>query len=271
MTDRQTIYIAAYVKSGSTWATRLLADVLDSPCGGCMPSEDSKEVATEGQDRPGPYIVRKGHFVLIDDDGPGEVVPRPHRLAWRRLTNEKIVFLVRDPRDICVSGAWHWNKSTGEKAVKTFLDRMIAGDVARCGRWDEYVRNWNNAITSVDCGAVVKLGNAKFNTVHYEGLVSNTTSWLFKIFFELNIQYSNDRVNGAIKRQSFQSRKGRIQKINREWELSEMGYSVEQALRRNNMRKGIAGDWKNHFTPEMNERIWQEFGWVMERLGYDQN
>jgi hypothetical protein len=35
------------------------------------------------------------------------------------------------------------------------------------------------------------------------------------------------------------------------------------------MRKGIAGDWRNYFTPEMNQRIWLEFGWMMERLGFE--
>lgn len=236
---RKTIFISSYPKSGSTWATRLLADILDSPSGGCMPSEDSKEVATEGQDRPGPYIVRKGHFVLIDDD-TGPVVPRLHRLAWRQLAGERIVFLVRDPRDICVSGAWHW-RQTPEK----FLDRMIKGDVARCGRWDEYCDKW---MTKLDF-------DENFTALVYESLLANPIQCIPRVLSDLDILWNHKIVYTVVKRQSFATRKAQIGNDPKE-------------LRRNNMRKGIVGDWRNHFTPEMNDKIWDEFGWMMERLGY---
>lgn len=234
---RQTIYVSSYPKSGSTWCTRLLGDVLDSPTGGCMPEEDTKEIATEGQNRPGPYIIRKGHFVLIDND-TGPVVPNPHRLAWKQLTDERIVFLVRDPRDICVSGAWHW-----QKPVEIFLDRMIKGEVARCGRWDKYnskyleLFGWHNGI-------------------RYEDLLNDTKEtirYLLDYFVITDIQSSH--INAAIARNTFESRKAQIG-------------NDYQVLRRNNMRKGIAGDWRNHFTPAMNDLIWSEFGWMMERLNY---
>lgn len=205
-----------------------------------MPEEDRKEVATEGQDRPGLYIVRKGHFVLIDDD-IGPVVPTPHRLAWKRLTNERIVFLVRDPRDICVSGAYHWRVS-----VEEFLERMIKGDVAKCGRWDEYIKDWNNKLS---CSKRMLV-----STVRYESLLMHTGIVLNNMFSSLSINYNSTEAMFAIQRQSFQSRKAQIS-------------DNEAELRRNNMRKGIAGDWRNHFTPAMNDRIWSEFGWMM--VGYD--
>lgn len=235
--EKQIIYVAGYPKSGTTWLTRLLGDVLNSPTGGCMPSEDASEVATGGQYRSGSYIVRKGHFVLIDDD-TGPVVPRPHRLTWQQLTNERIVFLVRDPRDICVSGAWHW-RVTSEQ----FLDRMIKGDVARCGRWDKYVDKW------------LSYKNALH--ISYEDLIKNpafSVNYILNNALSLNALEIN-KLKDCIMRQSFAARKFQIG-------------DDRQELRRNNMRKGIAGDWHNHFTPEMNERIWNEFGRMMERLGY---
>lgn len=243
MKDRQTIFVSAYPKSGSTWCTRLLADVLNSPSGGCMPEEDAKEVATEGQDRPGAYVVRKGHFTLIEDNGPGPVVPRPHRLAWQRLTDERILLLVRDPRDICISGAWHWRQTPEQ-----FLERMIRGDVARCGRWDEFISKW--AHYNHDICSVTK----------FELLLR--FPWTETVHILSNIEAS-DGIDGlqileAIQRQSFASRQAQI------------GDNPAE-LRRNNMRKGIVGDWRNHFTPAMNERIWGEFGWMMEGLGYERN
>ena len=245
--NRQTIFISGYPKSGNTWLTRLLGDVLNSPTGGCMPSEDTKEVATEGQDRPGPYIVRKGHFVLIDDDGSGEIVPRPHRLAWRRLTNEKIVFLVRDPRDICVSGAYHWRQT-----LKVFLEKMLKGDVAKCGRWDEYCDRWLGLFH------VMPMAEGGMAIVKYEDLLDKPYLKTPSILDGLGCEWHRVFLYEAVRRQSFSTRKAQIGNDKKE-------------LRRNNMRKGIVGDWKNNFTPQMSERIWSEFGWMMERLGYEQD
>lgn len=243
--QRQTIYVSSFPKSGSTWLTRLLGDALNSPTGGCMPREDWREVATEGLDRPGPYIIRKGHFILIDDNGSGQVVPRPHRLAWQRLTNEKIVFLIRDPRDICISGSWHWHTSP-----EKFLDRMIRGNVARCGRWDKYCEKWLGSFQA----------NFGLAIVRYEHLIQYASMELWRALFYIDSEFTSDKsnrqiLNDAIERQSFASRNRRIGNDERE-------------LRRNNMRKGIAGDWKNRFTGTMNDQIWNEFGWMMDGLGY---
>lgn len=232
-----TIYIAAYPKSGSTYLTRLLGDILNSPTGGCVPEEDKADPATEGQDRPGPYIVRRGHFVLVDSEEA--LIPEPHKLAWKQLTNERITFLVRDPRDICVSGAYHWRIS-----VDKFLEQMIAGDVAGCGRWDKYCQAW------LDWGRVVVL--------RYRDIVRNNVRSRYYIGNLLNdhlgLDYDPRRISGAFRRQSFEARS--------------IGLN-ENEMRRNNMRKGIVGDWRNYFTPEMNDKIWREFGPVMGRFGYE--
>lgn len=238
MADRQVVYVSGYPKSGTTFLTRLLGDVLNSPTGGCMPSEDHKEIATEGQDRSGLYIIRKGHFVLIDDN-TGPVIPSPHRMAWKQLADEKIVFLVRDPRDICVSGAYHWRVTPAE-----FLDRMIKGNVAKCGRWDEYVNRWLQFAKS-----------NKIAVTKYEDLLERTANHIYRIM-KCVIPFDADEGNydlHAIWRQSFASRSKGLD---------------EKEMRRNNMRKGVVGDWRNHFTTEMNDKIWNEFGWIMERLGY---
>lgn len=250
----QTIYVAGYPKSGTTYLTRLLGDVLNSPTGGCVPSEDKNEVATEGLSRPGSYVVRKGHFVLIDDKGDGPVVPHPHRLAWQQLTNERIIFLVRDPRDICVSGAYHWNCSVGE-----FLERMIVGSVARCGRWDKYCNDWLKP-DGGDFSKPLESPEGYITAViKYEDLITETRytiSTLGQHIYGIRDTFELGTIDGIIERQSFANRKAQIG-------------DNEQDLKRNNMRKGVVGDWRNHFNIHMDARICIQFGWMMERLGYD--
>lgn len=231
----ETIYVSAYPKSGSTYLTRLLGDILNSPTGGSTPSQDGNEIATEGQDRPGPYIIRKGHFTFTDSD---VLVPSPHRMDCKHLTNEKIVFLVRDPRDICISGAYHWRISPAQ-----FLDRMIAGGVAKCGRWDEYVDGWFD------------LEYLQMDIAKYERLLSNPFLELDTMFRVLNLEIlTRGELYESIQRQSFEVRSKGLD---------------EKEMRRNNMRKGVVGDWRGKFTQQMEDKIWSEFGETMERLGYD--
>ena len=40
---------------------------------------------------------------------------------------------------------------------------------------------------------------------------------------------------------------------------------------RNHFRKGIAGDWKNHFTPRIKERFKDLYGEKLIRAGYEKN
>lgn len=241
--DRQIVYVSSYPKSGSTWLTRLLADTLNCPSGGSMPSEDAKEIATEGQDRPGPYIIRKGHFRLDEADF-GLVVPHPHVMAYKQLENEKIIFLVRDPRDICISGAYHWRQTPEQ-----FLDRMIAGNVARCGRWDEYVEGWLRILDDL-------VAIDKCCIMQYEELIKDSACYYLMIkLTNIDVNPSKNEVDAALNRQSFSTRANKLD-------------NNEQEMKRNNMRKGIAGDWRNHFTPAMNDKMWIEFGQTMARLGY---
>lgn len=229
------IYISAYPRSGSAWLTRLLNDIL--------PRDE--------------YVVRRGHFTLkngelsagkfyeLDDSGDRR---NPKRLDLSKITDERIIVLIRDPRDICVSGAWLW-----QQPVEQFLDRMILGDIVRCGRWDEYCDNF---ATTTGGSYLLIFGNV-ISTAKYEHLLSSPTHNIRRMIAEIALTPIGDlRIIQAVACQSFSALKSKIG-------------NDEQALRKAGLRKGIAGDWRNYFTEEMNDKIWSEFGWMMERLGYE--
>lgn len=223
------IYISAYPRSGTAWLTRLLNDILDAPRSG--------------------YTVRRGHFTMKDGElGPGRFYEtddkttrlNPKQLSPSGITDEKLIFLVRDPRDICVSGAWLW-----EQSVEQFLERMIQGRVVRCGRWDRYI------------AACFNFGNLDLAITNYERLSEACPGELVYILQQIGIlTFDGTRLLDIEARQSFATSQANIG-------------DNEQALRQAGLRKGIVGDWRNHFTEAMNDKIWSEFGWMMERLGYE--
>ena len=219
----QTIFLCGYPKSGTTWTTRLFADVLNCPCGGSVPSEDKKELASEGFDRPAPFIVRKGHYRLSQES-------KPHRISEHEITNEVMIHIVRDPRDVCVSGAYYWKCSVAE-----FLNRMIKGSIARCGPWNEFVNEWMNT------------KKLPVWTITYEQLLENPSRALKVSLDNLELSYDHDRIKGAIEGQSFDKHKN------------------ESRL----FRHGVKGDWKSHFDDAMNARIRKAFGETMRKMGYE--
>lgn len=241
-----TIYQVGYVKSGNTWLTRLLGDVLNSPTGGSIPQEDRREVAAEGSNRTGKYFVRKGHYLPVDNE-TGDITPEAHRLAYKLLTRQdRLVFLVRDPRDICISGSHHWRVTP-----ETFLDRMILGDVARLGRWDDYVKSWLEIIVNLLCG-----NQCPVSALTYEQLLKEKEARVLATLANLNIpDVPMKQIHDAYRRQSFEERKKQIQ---------ENG----DTLRRNNLHIGKSGEWVKYFSGKMHDRIWSEFGEIMQRVGY---
>lgn len=221
-----------------------MADALNCPTGASVPERDFNEWVKEGQDRSAPYIVRRGHFVLRNTGNC--LLPRAHRINPSYLTDERIVFLVRDPRDIAVSNSHYMRLPINE-----CLNIMFAKDQpnARFGPWDSYVKSW------LDLSYPIAV-------VQYEDLLIDAAKEVERIFAGLNLPIDNARIEQATIRQSFAVKRARIEKHG---DAMPRGKAFQLKF----VRKGIAGDWRNHFTPEQEQAVRNNFGEVMEYLGYE--
>lgn len=243
--DRKPIYVAGYPRSGTTWLTRLLGDALDCPTGGSMPSEDGREPATEGRDRPGPFVVRKGHFVLTDRGR--SFVPAPHRMNPAHRMGERVVLVVRDPRDVIVSGAFYFKN--GRQGLEAQAWNVIRGEgsMRSIGPIAAYMKSW------LECPM-------PFETVRYECLLEDPE----RALLELDLPYpSTDRLRAAVERQSFA--------VKRSWIL-ENGHLLPLGKTHNlhHLRKGIAGDWRNYFDRGLLALAGKHLTELLIDLGYEQ-
>ncbi len=245
-----TIYVAGYPKSGTTWITRLLGDVLRCKTGGSLPAEDKKEIAAEVYGEDSHIMIRKGHFVLMDTVASLPVI-KPHRLQWKGLhePSHKVVLVVRDPRDIAVSGAHHWKVS-----VDSFLQDMIKGTngMRTMGPWFVFMREWLAKYKEFD--AVI---------VRYEDMLQGADS-LEKLLNDLRFIVNNQMIAEAYERQSFQ---------NRVIDIIQNGhnYNLGRAFNLRFMRKGVAGDWRNHFTRTAAFDAEVNFGELLSYFKYESN
>lgn len=247
---RCNIYVGGYPKSGLTWLCRMLGDALNCPMGSARPEWDTASASTEGMARPGPWFVRRGHYVLTDE-ACDRVIPRLQRLAWRCLGESRAIFIVRDPRDVAVSSAYYWQVSLDLCLTKMATVHFVPE--IDCS-WNDYVRAW------LDSGIAV--------VTSYEALSRDCVGELGRVLQAARLPFDDGRLEQAVYRQSLEQR--------RKWTLSQeaqefyrgRGRGVEHWLRF--LRKGIVGDWANHFNREQMRLAQKYFGELMLELGYAQ-
>ena len=276
---RTPIHVVGYPKSGTTWLTRLIGDALDSPTGSGYALHD-REPATEGWDRPGPYLVLKSHHSGYD---------LPDHL--RPASGDRpapVIYLVRDIRDVVVSAFFQYHRGLDERLVLTpenggaprhalhrayFRNRILrlsrswqgglpflhasrarasrivrlVTQRGRAGRTStvQPIGNWSDHVRSwIDGRAAV--------VVRYESLIASPIDSLERTFRNLGLDVRGLDIEGAVERQSFARRKAE--------------FLAQNDRRGRALRRGVAGDWKRFLSPSVNRRIVRRHGDTLERI-----
>jgi len=238
--------VIGYPKSGNTWLSRLLGDALDSPVArwkGALP------LATEGENRKGPHTVYQLHLRPVDETCD-ELVPTAWKMCLGNYDGERLVFVVRDPRDVTVSVWKYWQMPSLDAA----LQAVTQGDnpVKPHGPWLSYIKRW------FTCGLV-------FPMVRYEDIHADALGTLKGLILALGIALPSDKVlTAAIQRQSFEEKRKAIG-------IDGHDRPYGQVIQLRNLRRGKVGDWKNHFRRGQAEIAEAHFGEGLERLGYEDN
>ncbi|MDW5503226.1 sulfotransferase domain-containing protein, partial [Pseudomonas lundensis] len=157
-----------------------------------------------------------------------------------------VIYLIRNPRDVLVSGYYFWGKTTLAKkpdSLGTYVEWFLKGNVPY-GSWFEHIRAWLS---------MRELDN--FLLLYYEDMKKDTMGTIKKICDFLGKKLEPDELDLVLKYSSFQVMKeNNMSNYNlMEKELILPGFTV--------MRNGTTGDWKNHFTvsqAEAFDKVFQE-------------
>lgn len=199
----------------------------------------------------------KGKMIQNVSSKPIENLPSPH-LVWSHKSYDpnypKVIYLVRDPRDIVISYYHHFQKYYGEtRDFDEFFDAFMKGSIGP-GRWDRNIEGWLNKQATIKNG---------FLLIKYEDLLESTSKEARRITNFLNVDRSEKEINEAVNWASFDNMKALEKKQNTH--LNGNSVNPEIAF----VREGKANKWKSVLSRAQQQQISQQFNKTLTRLGYD--
>lgn len=175
----------------------------------------------------------------------------------------RAIHIVRDGRDVAVSGFFHVYRNRVVKGgdtggvVKENVEGVMRGEADRLFT-DDHLRvraeSWNVVATSIDDRLRAELGD-RYLLIRYEDLLADRRAAVEGVFSFIGAAHPPDLVEEVIRRTSFETMSG--------------GRSAGEMDLSSGRRKGTAGDWVNYFTPR-DRALFSELAQpALERFGYE--
>jgi hypothetical protein len=247
---QKVLFIAGLPKSGTTWLKRMIAaypgfhELL-------IPDVAAYELATGGSHDYNLPTDMFSHFENMLVVTKMHVHGSPHNVKLLRAAGVKYVVLYRDLRDVAVSGvfylrqtAWHpehpvYAKLSVIEGLAAFAERTLPAFV-------DWIRSWHQ---NRDPRMSVEL--------RYEQMLTDPIAAMMRVAEHFELDTSPQRIRTIVEQYSFERLSG--------------GRSRGQESEDSFFRKGVAGDWKNHFTPKLRELYRELLGDFLIEFGYEQD
>jgi Sulfotransferase domain len=237
------VFIVSYPKSGNTW-TRFLVANLAYP-------QEKVNFASINRLIPDPEALPKRKMIRL---------PRPRYIKSHQYFDpryQKIVYVVRDPRDVALS-QYHFHRKRrlveDGTPIEQFITRFVAGSTSPYASWGENVGGW----------LATRHGSPGFLLLRYEDLMAQPTQELTRLALFLGIKADLPQLEQVVARSSAnEMRKLELQQAH----LWSSTRNTRQDVPF--VREAKAGGWKSNLPESSVAEIEGVWGHLMQFLGYD--
>lgn len=239
------VYVVSYPKSGNTWMRFLLANLLhpESP------------TTFQNVDIRIPEIYNYSDRALRSLSRPR--ILKSHEAFDFRYP--KVIYIVRDPRDVAVS-KYHWIRKwrgiPDGYPMEEFVSRWILAEFDRylkAGSWADNVLSW----------LAMRGGALSFLLVRYEDVIGNTLGELRRIASFLGTDCTEASLSRAIELSSADRMRSLEKAESRHWHDTRQTRQDIPFV-----RKAGAGGWRTSCPPTAVARIEAAWWPLMRLLGY---
>ncbi|MDI5890286.1 sulfotransferase domain-containing protein [Halomonas rhizosphaerae] len=235
------VMLVSYPKSGNTWVRALVAHLIaDEPSLSDMEKLIPDIYKANGRVLNNAYVFNSGGRLL-----------KSHESFNPKY--KKIIYIARDPRDVCVS-YYHYkkkiNKLLFEDGIDKFVDSYLAGKLDSFGTWSEHIKSW-------ECAEEVER-----LFLRYEDIVDEPVEELKKVADFLGIKVSEKQLCMAVDQCKIDNLRAKEKSERRSWR--ELKNSDKDG---SFFRVGGSNNWSELSKLSCN-KIEEKWGGEMEKLGY---
>jgi hypothetical protein len=239
------VFLVSYPRSGSTWLRFLIGNL-------AYPADPVNFLNVDSR-IPDIYLL------------PDRVLrryPRPRILKSHEPFDprySKIIYIVRDPRDLVVS-LYHYDLKRGDIdedcPTDDFVRLFVSGSqtVVSWGPWGEHVLSW--------CSTRGK--RKEFLLLRYEDMLTLLKKQLAQIASFLNLNDTEESLDRAVELSSAERMKNLENKQSREWAETK-GTRQDKKF----VRNARAGEWQSVLSQSSILAIETAWGPIMQNLGYE--
>jgi hypothetical protein len=236
-----TVFIAGLPKSGTTWLANMFASVPGYRR--ANPSHVSQEDYNLRQDTFREFDRR---LVVVRMHTP----PSQENITILKQEGIRYCVLYRDLRDVAISWFYHIRNDTDHLLHNAIKDMSLMEGIEyfaqnRLSGYASWIRGWRenrDELNSVE--------------IAYEALLGDTRTVFADLARFFSIRLSDDLLNKIVYDNSFRGRTGR--------------HRGEEDIT-SFLRKGIEGDWKNHFSEAHKQKFKAIAGDLLIELGYERD